>query len=295
MRDAFHDLRSAASTFFRQGGRLLGAGIAFYSMLSVAPVFVLALWVAGLVTREDVARAALLRDMAGWVGDDGARTMGALVDRARATTDGTLASALSILVLVYASTRLFAALERGINSMWGVAVADETPSMRDKALAILRKRGVGLLMVAFVGGILLALVAVHLALAFAEEYVPEAHRASRLVEGLASFGITVALFFFLFMLLPAVRIAWLDGLVGAALTAALFWLGSHAIAEYVSHKDIAARYGDAGTVVMLLLWVQYCAQIFLFGAAFTGARARRRGTLGAPRGDFAVAASAGPS
>lgn len=273
--------------FFRHGGRLLGAGIAFYSMLSVAPIFVLALYIAGLVTREDMARAALLHDMSGWVGEDGARTIGALVDRARATTSGSVASVLSVVVLLYASTRLFSALERAINVMWGVASLD-TPSVRDKALRQLRKRGMGLLMVVGVGAILLALVALHLALSIAASWVPHAPHVSRAIEGVTSFGITIALFLVLFKVLPAAKIAWIDAAVGALLTAGLFWLGSHAVAAYVAHKDVAARYGDAGTVVMLLLWVQYCAQIFLIGAAFTGARARRRGTLGMEKADFVI-------
>jgi len=273
--------------FLRHGGRLLGAGIAFYSMLSVAPIFVLALHVAGLVTREDFARAALLRNMSGWVGDDGSRTIGMLVDRARSSTNGTLASVLSIVVLLYASTRLFAALERAINVMWGVEAAD-TPSVRDKAIHLLRKRGMGLLMVIGVGGILLGLVGLHLALSMAASYVPHAPHLSRAVEAATSFGITVALFFLLFMTLPAARIAWADAWWGALFTATFFSLGSHAIAAYVSHKDVSAHYGDAGTVVMLLLWVQYCAQIFLIGAAFTGARSRRRGTFGAQGADFVI-------
>lgn len=279
--------------FLRHGGRLLGAGIAFYSMLSVAPIFVLALYIAGLVTREDFARAALLHNMAGWVGEDGAHTLEMLIDRARGATNGTLASGLSILVLLYASTRLFAALERAINVMWGVETAD-TPSVRDKALHLLRKRGMGLLMVIGVGGILLGLVGLHLALSLAASYVPHAPHLSRAVEAMTSFGITVALFFLLFMTLPAARIAWADAAWGALFTATFFSLGSHAIAAYVSHKDIAAHYGDAGTVVMLLLWVQYCAQIFLIGAAFTGARARRRGTLGSLGADFVIKMPASP-
>src|SRR5262249_47452779 len=152
----------------------------------------------------------------------------------------------------------------------------------------LRKRGMGLLMVLGVGAILLALVGLHLALSIAASWVPVASHVSRAIEGLMSFGITVALFFVLFMALPAARIAWVDAAWGAGLTASLFWIGSHAVSAYVAHKDVSARYGDAGTVVMLLLWVQYSAQIFLIGAAFTGARARRRGTLGAQRADFVI-------
>jgi len=247
-------------------------------MLSIAPIFVLALHVAGLVTREEIARRALLTDMAHWVGDDGARTIGVLVDRARASTSGGLASALSVLVLVYASTRLFSALERAINVMWSVEKS-EGSSVRDKALQQLRKRGMGVVVVLIAGAVMLFLVVVQTSLGLAETYVPEVNHVSRALYAVISFGITTALFLLLFVSLPAARIGWLDALAGALLTALLFSLGSHAVGAYVAHKDVARRYGDAGTVVMLLLWVQYSAQIFLIGAAFTGARARRRGTL----------------
>lgn len=273
------DLREGLSYFFRHGGRLLGAGIAFYSMLSVAPILVLALWLAGLITREDVARAALLEDMASWVGPDGAHTLGVLVDRARASTGGSLASALSILVLLYASTRLFSALERAINVMWGIQSIDTPTSMRDKALKQLRKRGIGLGLVLLVGFVMLFLVGLQWALGLAASYVPDVPHLPRVVHALVSLGVTTVLFFLLFVGLPSARISMLDAVIGAALTAVLFSVGSHLISSYVTHKNVAERYGDAGTVVMLLLWVSYSSQIFLIGAAFTGARARRRGTL----------------
>jgi membrane protein len=278
VRSAWQDLREGVRTFIRQGGRLLGAGIAFYSMLSVAPIFVLGLHVAGLVTREEIARGALLADMARWVGEDGARTIGMLVDRARVATGGTLASALSIAILVYASTRLFSALERSIDVMWGVEKS-ESPSMRDKALHQLRKRSIGLGITFITGAIILMLVGVQGALGLARNYVPDVPHLPQLVEAIVSFSITTTLFMVIFLALPSARISLLDALIGAVLTAALFTLGSHLVASYVTHKDVHKHYGDAGTVVMLLLWVQYSAQIFLIGAAFTGARARRRGTL----------------
>lgn len=281
-RAALCDFKEGLRTFFRQGGRLLAAGIAFYAMLSVAPIFVLGLWVAGLFTREDVARAALLDDMARWVGEDGAHTLGVLIDRARASTGGTLASTLSVVVLLYASTRLFSALERAINVMWGVQKLEGSTSMRDKALGQLRKRGFGLGLVVIVGAIMLFLVGLQWALGLAHSYVPEVPHLPRAVHALVSLVITTFLFLLLFVGLPAARIAFIDALFGAALTALLFSLGAQAIAAYVTHKNVAERYGDAGTVVMLLLWVSYSSQIFLIGAAFTGARARRRGTL-APR------------
>jgi len=272
------DLKEGLRLFFRRGGRLLGAGIAFYSMLSVAPIFVLALHFAGMFTREEMARAALMDDVAGWVGKDGAATVGALVDRARAAEGGVVATALGAVLLVYASTRLFSALERAINVMWGV----ERPSsdgLKGKVLAQLRKRGIGVAITLTSGVVLCGLVGLRVALELAESYAPSVPHLSGAVETLASVAITWALFLAIFRALPAARIGWADAALGALVTAGLFALGSHAVAAYVGHKGVARKYGEAGAVVMLLLWVQYSAQIFLIGAAMTGARARRLGTL----------------
>jgi membrane protein len=282
VREIGSDLKEGFRLFFRRGGRLLGAGIAFYSMLSVAPIFVLALHIAGLFTREEMARAALLEDMSGWVGPDGAKTIGALVDRARTAEGGVVATALGAVLLVYASTRLFSALERAINVMWGVERAS-SDGFKGKALAQLRKRGIGILITLTAGVVLCALVGLRMGLELAESYAPRVPHLSGAVETLMSLVITWLLFLAIFRTLPAAKIGWTDAALGAAVTAALFSLGSHAVAAYVGHKGIARKYGEAGAVVMLLLWVQYSAQIFLIGAATTGARARRLRTMVEPK------------
>jgi membrane protein len=275
MRD---DLRAALSAFTRRGGRLASGAIAFYSLLSFAPMLWLALRFAGLFTREEDARAALLVEVARWVGADGAATVGALVDRARVVEEGTAATALSTLLLVYASTRVFSALERAIDLMWGVE-APLADGVRAKVRRQLRKRALAFVLVLGVGAVLLLLVVEKSALAYAAGHLPEGARVSRGVESVVSFAVTVLLFFVVFRVLPHARIGVVDGVVGAGLTAALFTLGTTLVGAYLGHEGIGRKYGDAGTLVMLLLWVHYSAQIFLLGAAFTGARARRMGTL----------------
>lgn len=277
MRRAWEDVREAFRVFSRQGGRLLGAGIAFYSLLSVAPILVLGLWLAGRLTRGDAARAALLEDLARWVGADGARTIGVLIDRARESTGGALASAVSVALLVYAATRLVSGIERSIHLLWELPNAET--SMRAKAVRQVRKRAFGLGLVLFAGLAILFLVGTQWALGFAATRAPHVEHLSRLTHALFSLGATTLLFFLLFVGLPSVRIGWRDALAGAALTSCFFWLGSQLVSWLIAYRGITARYGDAGTLVMLLLWISYSSQIFLLGTAFTGVRARRKGTL----------------
>lgn len=271
------DIREAFRVFSRQGGRLLGAGIAFYSLLSVAPILVLGLWLAGRLTREQAARAALLEDLARWVGEGGARTIGVLIDRARESTGGTFATVVSIALLIYAATRLVSGLERSIHLLWELPNAEAT--MREKAMRQARKRAAGLGLVLFAGLTILFLVGTQWALGFAATHVPHAPHLSRLTHVLISLGVTTLLFFLLFVGLPSARIGWRDAVAGAALTSGFFWLGSQIVSWLIAYRGVADRFGDAGTLVMLLLWISYSSQIFLLGTAFTGVRARRKGTL----------------
>jgi membrane protein len=271
------DAREALRVFFRARGRVLGAAVAFYAMLSVAPMIVIVLRIAGALTRRGKAHDRLLAELAEWVGDDGARTIGLVVDRTAEARQGTIASIVGAIVLVYSATRLFSAVEYGINAMWGVT-REESSTLKDKALAQLRKRGATFVVAFMVAVALLLLEGFRAALALVSSAARTA--LSHVVEAAVSFGATSLLFFFLFTTLPSARIGKRDALVGAVATAALFTLGSALVGAYLAQRDAARAWGDAGAVVMLLLWVHYSAQIFLLGAAYTGVRARARRTLG---------------
>ena len=262
---------------------MLAAAVAFSSLLSVAPVLVIALHVAGLATGEERARAAVAHDLAAWIGDDGARTLGLLIDRTRAEHAAGWASATSLLVLAYASTRLFSQLKRALNHIWDVQ-ARPGEGLQGKAWKQLRKRALSFVMVLFVGVVIVGVVVLEALLASATRALggEEARAAWQAGEALVSLGATALLFAMVFKLMPDAKIAWRDAWVGALVTAALFSVGAVVIGLYLGHKALDAMYGPAGSVVMLLLWVHYSAQVFFLGAALTGELARRAGREIAP-------------
>lgn len=272
-------LKETFRSFSRQGGRLLGGAVAFYALLSVAPIFVIALRIAGAVAGHDATRDALLADVAKWTGTEGAATVAEVL--ARADEAARVPSVVTALLLLYASTRLFSQLKRALNQMWCVP-NPEHDGFEGKLVAQLRKRALALVFVVIVGAIVLALVGVKSALSVAGRYVavPGLWQA---VESLSSLAIATALFASIFKMLPDARLSARDAIRGAFVTALLFSLGTAALGAYLGHKRTGELYGPAGSLVMLLLWVHYSAQIFFLGASFTAALARRHGAGITPR------------
>lgn len=276
--------REALRTFSRRSGGLLGGAVAFYSLLSVIPVLIIAVYVAGLGHHDVAARAHLADELARWIGPDGAATIVVLLGRAAPGGTSTLTRLLHAGVVVYASMRLFQQLRRSINHMWDV----EPPpagSVRGTLLKQVRKYATALLMVILIEVILLALVGLKTALAVSALRLGPALHTSALptstlfhaVEWLLSFGVVTLLFATMFRVLPDARIAWRDLWVGAIVTALLFSVGATVISRYLSYKSEDATFGDGGAIVMLLLWVNYSAQVFFLGVAFTGVWAEKKG------------------
>jgi membrane protein len=187
-------------------------------------------------------------------------------------------SLLSAGVLAYASTRLFSQLKRALDQMWDI----ETRSgegLRGKAWKQLRKRALAFVMVLFVGVMIVLLVALKAVLAAATTAIggPLAGAAWQMGEIVLSLATTTLLFAMVFKVMPDAHLAWRDAWAGAFVTAVLFSIGAVLIGLYVGHKGLASTYGAAASIVMLLLWVHYSAQVFFVGAAFTAVLAEKRG------------------
>ncbi len=271
--------RATWRTFSDHGGRLLSGAIAFYTLLSIVPMCVIALYLAGLATDEAAARTALLGDLSHWVGDGGASTVASMLDAAEHGGAGRSASVASIVVLLYAATRLFSQLKRALEVLWDLP-KPQAAGLKEKAFRQLRNRGAAFLVVAFVGLLLTGLVVLKIGLAAAENALDPTLAASwvwRTVETAASFVTCAMLFALVFWVLPNGKIAARDLFLGAFVTAALFSLGAALISTYVARKGAHSVYGAATSLVLLLLWVHYSAQVFFLGAAFTAVHAKAQG------------------
>jgi membrane protein len=272
-------LRATWRTFSDHSGRLLSGAIAFYALLSIVPMFVIALRLAGLATSATAARRTLLDNVARWVGASGADTIGNMLALAEKGGAEKSASIVGTVVLLYASTRSFSQLTRALNMMWDVK-KPEARGFKAKAFREARKRGAAFLMIGGVGILLTVLVVAKIALSTAQNALDPSLIAGPVwpvVESITSYFMCAALFAAVFYVLPNAHLVTRDLLLGAAVTAAMFSAGAMLISMYVARKGAGSVYGAATSVVLLLLWVHYSAQVFFLGAAFTAAHARAKG------------------
>jgi membrane protein len=255
---------------------MLASAVAFSSLLSIAPMLFIALGVASVAVGD--AHASVQHDLARWIGADGAETVFALLERTSLHRHSGAASVIGGIVLLYAATRLFSQMKRALNHMWDVH-SKSGRGARGKAWKQLRKRGIALLLVVFVGVLMIAVVIAKTVLAGTDRLLgdTDAIVVAHGGEAIISLATTTLMFAALFKVLPDARIAWRDAWRGALVTAALFAIGTTLISLYLGHKTLDILYGPGGSLVLILLWVHYSAQVFFFGAAVTGELARRRG------------------
>lgn len=270
-------LRDTFRIFSRRDGRMLAGATAFFALVSVTPLLLIALVIAGAVADAHAARRELFRGLHLWVGQDGAHAIGAMLSNVQASRSGAEVTALSVVVIVWGAMRLFSHLQRALDHLWGVRARDHK-ALREKALKQLRRRAMAFAMVLFCGVAIVASMLLRTAMVTTERVLRVPVGAGwHLVDHALALGAVSTLFAMVFRLLPHVRITWRDALTGSAVTTGLFALGRFAVTAYLGRKSLGSTFGAAGSVVLLLLWTYYSAQIFFLGAAFIAARAEHAG------------------
>lgn len=270
-------LRLSVRSFSSHGGRVLGAATALYALLAIAPMLLMGIVVAGVVSDRAEARAEIAEELALWLGPGGAQAIGEILDRLDESGRGPLAGVLSAAVLTWASMRLFSQLRYSLNHLWGVRELSGR-GFSTRALRQARRRASALLMVTLVVlTIALTVLGKALLSAAAQRLGADLSTRWHVVEFAVSFFVLTLLSTAVFKVLPAVRIGWRDALTGAVVTALLFSVGATAIGWYLGWKGTSSAYGAAGSLVAVLLWIYYSAQAFFLGAAFTRTYAERHG------------------
>ena len=254
----------------------MGAALAFYSAFSLAPLLIIVIAVAGAALGVDAARGAIVGQIAGLVGAPAAEAIQALLKAAQETTTGVFATVVGLVTMLIGATTILVELQDDLDHIW------KAPRRQGSTLlSMLRARILSLGMILGVGFLLLISLVLSSAIAAIEAYaqsrLPGAALPLLLLwNPLLSVGAITVLFAMLYKWLPNVRIAWKDVWMGAFITAILFSAGRYAIGLYLGRSAIASAYGAAGTLVVLLLWLYYSAQVFLLGAEFTCLYAKHR-------------------
>ncbi|MEJ8825076.1 YihY/virulence factor BrkB family protein [Variovorax humicola] len=266
----------------------MGAAISYYTIFSLAPLLVIVIAITGAIFGRDAAQAQIVAQIGGLVGQDGAAAVQAILHAAADTDKGLVAGAVSVVVLLVGATTVFAELQSALDRIWHVP-EKEKPS---GVWAVLRARVLSFGLILGVAFLLIVSLLVSAALAAFDNWfgglMPGWEVLMQALNLLISFGIVTLLFAMIYKLMPTARIAWRDVWIGAGVTALLFELGKLLIGLYLGKSGVTQAFAAAGSLVVLVAWVYYAAQIFLLGAEFTKVYADAHGSLS---GQKAVAAT----
>lgn len=255
----------------------LGAALAFYSMLSLGPLLLLALAAAGLIFGHEAAQGKIVDQIQGMIGPDGARAVQDMIaDSAEKKDTGIIATAIGMGTLLVAASGVFGQLQDAMNTIWEVK-----PKKGRGIWGFIQDRFLSFTMVLGTGFLLLISLLLNTFLSAIGEYATgqfaELALIMQAVNFIVSFGVVSLLFALIFKYIPDVRVAWHDVWIGAILTAFLFTIGKFAIGFYLGHSSMSSSYGAAGSLVVVLIWVYYSSQILFFGAEFTQVYSNRFG------------------
>ena len=253
------------------------AALAFCTMLSIAPLLIVAIAVAGLFVGERTAQSEIFHHLRDLVGADAAKMVHQVLSNARVSRHGTLAMTMSFATMLFGATGIFSQLQDTLNLVWKVTGKPGVGVVK----RIFRKRVMTFITLLAMGGLLLASLILSATLSSLRQYLgpslPGSQAVWWTVDMIVSLGVTCVLFAAVYRILPDVHLAWRHVWLGSLVTAILFALGKIGIGLYIVHSSTASAYGAAGALVVLLLWVYYSSIIFLLGAEFIHAYARLRG------------------
>jgi membrane protein len=268
-----HDIREALRIFSGKGARFLGAAVAFYALLSAAPLFVVVLHVVGAVFGRARAESALWEGLGTWLAPEGLATVRALTERLdRLEGSG---SAIGTVLVIYGSTRLFRALKRALNQLWGIDL-EAVEASRPKHVKYALRYG-GAFALALLSALLVAtLLVVKSGIAIVAAWGSGAPPAVLwILDGATSVGFAFFLFTALFRFLPETDVTWREAATSSLVSTVLFAAGSALVSVWLRAKHLADLYEGASALVVAVLWAYYSAQVFFLGAC-VGAALRRR-------------------
>lgn len=246
----------------------LGASVAFYTLLSFAPLLVLTVAVIALVFDQQKAQTGLIDQARQMIGDRGADAVKSLLVNAQKPSSGLLASVIAFVTLLFGASGVFTELRDALNIIW-----DAEPKNQSGFMGMVKERLFSFGMVLSVGFLLLVSLVISAGLAllgkFFGQLLPLPAFVFDLVNFAVSFAVITVLFALLFRFVPARHIPWRDVRVGAVGTALLFTIGKFLLGFYLGKASVGSAYGAAGSLVAVIVWVYYSAQIFFFGAEFT--------------------------
>lgn len=279
MRRGLQLMKQAGQAWLDDYAPSMGAALAYYTAFSLAPLLLIVISIAGLVFGADAARGEIFGQLRNTMGDSAAAGIESLLASVSKPSEGITATVIGVVVLLVGATTVFGELQDALDRIWRAPARASGSGLwqllRARMLSFGMIFGIAfLLMVSLVLGAGMAAFGRWWGGAFVGWEV-----LAQILNALASFALTAAVFAFIYKLMPRVKVEWHDVVVGALMTALLFTVGKTLIGLYIGKTGVASGFGAAGSIVIVLVWVYYSAQIFLMGAEFTWVYARVFGSM----------------
>lgn len=270
-------LAAAGRTWLDSQAFIYAAALAFFTVFSIAPILVVVVALVGLILGKSAVQQQLFEQLTATLGPEAAGVVQTAVSNSQIDHSGIWPALIGVAATILGATTVFAQMQQSLNQIWDVA---PRPT-RNNLWSLIKSRLLSLTIILAIGFIMLVSLLLSVALrsimAFAEEWLPVPGWAMVGMELVLSLLVITLLFAAMFKILPDVLLSWRDVLLGAFITAILFTAGRSLISIYLAYTATASAYGAAGSLALLLLWVNYSSMILLFGAAFTRAHLEGRG------------------
>ncbi|MGE5523080.1 MAG: YihY/virulence factor BrkB family protein [Rhodospirillaceae bacterium] len=271
-------LKDAFTSWQEDYAPSMGAALSYYTMFSIAPLLLIVIAVTGLVFGEEAARGAIYGQLQGLMGDEGARAIENMVASANKPAQGIVATVAGVATLLFGATTVFGELQSDLDRIWRAPAREKQSGV----WTLLRTRLLSFGMILGIAFLLMVSLVMSAAVAALGELWAPFFGAwevlAHAVNIVVGFGVTTVLFAMIYKFMPRAAVGWHDVWIGAACTALLFTLGRFLIGLYLGKSGVTSSFGAAGSLVLVMVWVYYSAQIFLLGAEFTWVYAHAYGS-----------------
>ncbi|MEO8858891.1 MAG: YihY/virulence factor BrkB family protein [Burkholderiaceae bacterium] len=270
--------RAAVESWIDDKASSMGAALSYYTIFSLAPLLLIVISIAGLIFGADAARGETFRQLQGLMGDDAAKAVEGLLASVSQPHKGVAATIVGVAVLLLGATTVFAELQSSLDRIWRVPEQEKVSGvwglLRTRLLSFGMILGIAfLLMVSLVLSAMIAALGDWWGGALLEWKV-----LAQSINVVTGFALTTVVFAMIYKLMPRVSLEWSDVWLGALVTALLFTVGKFLIGLYIGKSGVASGFGAAGSLIVILVWVYYSAQIYLLGAEFTAVYTRTLGS-----------------
>lgn len=278
----FRLFKTATKDFFADSAPRLGASVAYYTIFSISPLVIIVIAIASFFFGAEAARGQVFEQISGLVGAKGAEAIESTISLAATQRHGLVATTVAVVTLLLGSTGVFMELQAALNTIWEVK---QQPGAG--IWSFIQHRLLSFAMVLSIGFLLLVSLVLTTAISTLGKFIGSRIHGieafSQVLNFAASFGVITVLFAFIFKYMPDVRLPWRDVWFGAGFTSLLFTVGKLALGLYLAKSTTTSAFGAAGSLVVVIMWVYYSAQILFFGAELTQAYAKQRGAKVVPK------------